>query len=209
MHYTLYSEQAKRLFIPGTVVPWTSPFPERHTLLLFKFLKGALLLPLPIGCFSQEERKQLAELKISRPQGVCCLCNPKAEISTFSGSAREFTGSCLCSRPARAGLHYTFMTSCLSICASSLLLLSFLFSFVLPSFFLSFLSFFPLIDTIPQLLKIQPNHWFSKKRNCRNNLSGFVAMTSRQSPLGHLSGTSCRSTFIHAITTWCPLHLHL
>lgn len=60
--------------------------------LLFKFLKDALPLPLPIGCFSQERRKQLAELKVSRPQAVCFSNNPNARISTFSNSAvKELT----------------------------------------------------------------------------------------------------------------------
>lgn len=51
------------------------------------------------------------------------------------------------------------------------------------AFLILFFSFIPfsllgLIDTVPRFLKIQPNHWLSRKRNCRNSLSDSVTMNS-------------------------------
>lgn len=156
---------------------WKSPSlgsPCHYFLNFWKTLCPCLSL---LVVFLGKGENSWPDQKVSRPQAVCFSNNPNARISTFSNSTVKAAN--LCCRPAAMFFGYASVTPCYPF-------VTFPVSNICAFLFFSFIPFslLGLIDTVPQCLKIQPNHWLSRKRNCRNSLSDSVAMNSWQWPLG-------------------------
>lgn len=122
---------------------------------------------------------------------VSATCiTPEAKISIFSKSSGKLHSQLTCAADENQAL-----PACppAAFPGHTSVWLFLLWVFVCSSFLFFPFFVFWLSDIVPWCLKIQPNHGFSVKRNCRNNLCGFVALNSWQSPRGLLGGAHCRT----------------